>query len=58
MNIYQENGYKNRTDYLKHLAEDYDVSIGTVILLASTLGKSEDFDGLVTAVEDYAERMW
>ena len=58
MNIYQENGYKNRTDYLKHLAEDYDVNIGTVILLASTLGKSEDFDGLVTAVEDYAEGMW
>jgi len=58
MNIYQENGYKNRTDYLKSLAESYEVSIGTVILLAGTLCKSEDFNALVTAVEDYAEGMW
>lgn len=33
-------------------------SVGTVILLAGTLGKAEDFDGPVTAVEDYAEGMW
>ena len=24
MNVYQENGYKDRKDYLKSLAEDFD----------------------------------
>lgn len=32
--------------------------LGDSILLAGTLGKAEDFDGPVTAVEDYAEGMW
>ena len=29
-NVYQENGYKNRTEYLWSLTEDHNVSIGTV----------------------------
>ncbi len=52
MTIYQENGYKNRQDYLKCLAEDYDVRLYDVQMLASLLGPDEDFDGLVNAVED------
>jgi hypothetical protein len=51
-NIYQANGYKNRYDYLTSLAEDYGVDKSTVLTLASILGESEDFDGLVTQVED------
>ena len=52
MNVYQENGYSNRNDYLKNMASDYGVSLSTVILLAETLGENEDFDGLVIALED------
>lgn len=51
-NVYQQNGYKNRRDYLNCLAEDYGLPVGTVFALASVLGPSEDFDGLVSACED------
>lgn len=51
--IYVENGYKNRVDYLKSLAEDYCVDDSVVFALASMLGRNEDFDGLVSALEDY-----
>ena len=54
MNIYQENGYKSRKDYLQSLAEEYDVDYQTVTCLAALLGSSEDFDALVSAVEDVA----
>jgi len=52
VNIYVEMGYKNRTDYLMSLVEDYAVSYQTVRALADVLGPNEDFDGLVTALED------
>ena len=55
MNVYQENGYKDRKDYLKSLAEDFDMDYKDVVMLATTLGESEDFDGLVIALEDYCE---
>jgi len=57
MSIYTENGYKNRRDYLECLAEDYGVEYEVVANLAGLLGSSEDFDGLVNAVEDYAESL-
>jgi hypothetical protein len=50
--IYVENGYANRKEYLSSLAEDYGVSISTVAVIADMLGPSEDFDGLVSALED------
>ena len=43
-------GFKNRRDYLEALAEEYDRD--KVFMLAAMLGPSEDFDGLVTALED------
>lgn len=52
MSIYTENGYANRKDYLDSLAAEYDVDKESVYMLASVLGKSEDFDGLVTELED------
>lgn len=56
MNIYVEMGYKSRTDYLKNLAEDYGVPYQLVCTLAFLLGENEDFDGLVTSLEDcYAD---
>lgn len=54
MNIYQENGYKSRKDYLQCLAEEYEVDYQSVACLAALLGSSEDFDALVSAVEDVA----
>ena len=51
-NIYQENGYADRDDYLTCLAEDYGVPIEDVFSLADMLGENEDFDGLVSALED------
>ena len=53
-NIYQQNGYADRDDYLNCLSEDYGVSIEDVYSLAEILGEHEDFDGLVCALE-YAE---
>ena len=51
-NIYQQNGYADRNDYLTCLADDYRVPIEDVYSLADMLGENEDFDGLVSALED------
>jgi hypothetical protein len=48
---YELNGFANRRDYLESLCEEYPRDI--VYALASILGSSEDFDGLVTSLEDY-----
>lgn len=52
MSIYQENGFENRKDYLLSLADDFGIDVQTVFALASILGSTEDFDGLITALED------
>ena len=56
-NIYQENGYADRDDYLTCLSEDYGVPIEDVFSLAEMLGEHEDFDGLVCALEDLESMM-
>jgi len=55
MSIYTEMGYASRRDYLKSLAEEYDVPLDIVTSLATVLGPDEDFDGLVTEVENIAD---
>lgn len=55
MNKYKENGFKNRNDYLDFLADDYGVSAYQVHVLAQMLGETEDFDGLITSVQDLSE---
>lgn len=50
--VYVENGYASRADYLSCLAEDYGVDQQTVQALADLLGPNEDFDGLVSSLED------
>lgn len=52
MNAYQERGFNSRKEYLIDLAETYGVSKAQVFALASMLGESEDFDGLVTSIQD------
>lgn len=50
--IYHDNGYANRREYLECLAEDNDVPLENVLNLADLLGPEEDFDGLVTTIQD------
>lgn len=54
--IYQERGFHSREAYLESLAEDYGVKLNTVMQLANLLGETEDFDGLVTELNDYSLR--
>ena len=56
-NIYQENGYADRNDDLNCLSEDYGVPIEDVYSLAEMLGENEEFDGLVSALEDIETMM-
>lgn len=55
MDKYQNKGYDDRNDYLQSLAEDYGVDESIVFALADVLGPNEDFDALVTNLEDYAD---
>lgn len=52
MSVYIDNGYKDRAEYLSALSEDYGIDIETVQCLADLLGEAEDFDGLISALED------
>lgn len=50
--------YEGRTrgEYLSDLAEYYEVSIDFVNAISASLGgEAEDFDGLITALEDWEE---
>lgn len=49
---YTDRGCANRREYLVMLAEDYDIDLESVHLLAQILGPDEDFDGLIVALED------
>jgi hypothetical protein len=51
-NIYIKHGFKSRNDYLLDLADSYGVEPEKVFQLANMLGETEDFDGLVTAIQD------
>jgi hypothetical protein len=54
MSIYTDNGYENRKDYLENLADDLGLELDMVMTMADLLGPNEDFDGLVTSLEDYS----
>jgi hypothetical protein len=49
MTVYTDNGFIDRADYLNSLREEYG---GLVDVLITVLPASEDFDGLVTELED------
>jgi len=49
MSIYTDNGFADRKDYLDSLREEYGEAVD---LLTSVLPASEDFDGLITSLED------
>lgn len=50
--IYTENGYSSRSEYLTSLADEYGVDPQRVFQLAEILGPEEDFDMLVSQLED------
>lgn len=52
--VYKRKGYANREEYLRGLAEENGVELDVVLAIASMLGPYEDFDGLVSMVEDVA----
>jgi len=49
MSIYTDNGFANRNEYLDNLREEYGELVDVLI---GVLPASEDFDGLVTELED------
>ena len=56
--VYQENGYDDRDDYLRSLADDYGIPLDAVMAVAEVLGPDEDFDGLVSNLEDAMYGGW
>lgn len=52
MTIYQENGFETRRAYLKSLQDDTGAPWSVIATLADLYGPNEDFDGLVTHLED------
>ncbi len=57
MSAYTDNGYKDRGAYLRSLAEEYGIPLDRVQVMASMLGPNEDFDGLVSELEDMESEM-
>lgn len=53
-NIYQQNGYKDREHYLASLAYQYGVDKYSLDCIADMLGENEDFDALVSSLEDFS----
>ena len=52
MDNYKKNGWENRDDYLRGQADNYGIDITEVKVVADMLGESEDFDGLISTLED------
>ena len=51
---YQVDGAIDRFGYLESLADNHGVEFDVVLTLVDVLGPEEDFDGLVTSLEDLA----
>ena len=51
-NIYEKNGYKNRINYLESVADQFGVDLMIVSSMAEVLGENEDFDGLISQLEE------
>lgn len=49
---FQKEMTPKRRRYLQDLADEYCVDIDMVLALADALGPNEDYDGLVTTLED------
>lgn len=54
MSIYQEKGFEDREEYLEYLSDEYEVELSSILAIAELLGREEDFDGLVSMIQDMA----
>lgn len=54
---YEEDGCFDRFKYLQGIADENNVPLAGVIDTADLLGADEDFDGLVTTVEDHGPEL-
>ena len=52
MSIYVEHGFATRLKYLESLADDFGLPIYRVRAVADLLGPTEDFDGLISMLDD------
>ena len=52
---YEEDGAFDRYGYLRNLAENYGIDLPTLIDIADLLGAEEDFDGLISTLDDGVE---
>lgn len=50
---YKEKGFNTRNEYLKSVANEYELEDLIVYSLAEMLGASEDFDGLINVLDDF-----
>jgi hypothetical protein len=51
-NVYTAKGFADRNDYLRNVAENYGFTFKTVRMLADMLGEIEDFDGLISHLNE------
>lgn len=49
-----DNEVNDRIEYLDGLADDYGIDPDTVYAIADILGENEDYDGLVTTLQDFS----
>lgn len=54
LEVYHEHGADSRFEYLQGLADNACVDFDVVLTLLTVLPPDEDFDGLVTSIEDAA----
>lgn len=51
--IYQQKGFESREEYLYCIAKEYGHDIQFIKQLTEVLGYEEDFDGLLSVLDDY-----
>lgn len=54
---YQEDGFNSRVAYLEELAERHGLELRDIEEFVDLMGPAEDFDGLVTFLEDHADEL-
>lgn len=58
LDVYRDQGCDSRFEWLQHLADFNGVPLRDVIAMADVLTAEEDFDGLVTTLQDMAARIF
>lgn len=54
---YREDGCNSRVEYLEGLAENEGLELSDILELVDLMGPEEDFDGLVTSLEDHGDTL-